>query len=234
MRSNITSKFKTKTLAPTQAIVIFRKDDSIYVESYDIDENGKPINAHPLSTDEGVKLSTALSHADRSSYLVSKGVLPENILFIDQSALGHAVWYTPPMEVGLFFKKELTIPSGLAHIPGLVWKASSTNLTLFALKSVKKPTSGSPLYFAPFFNISTQGLVCMGTVNIEVKDLCLEEFMISWQQYFFNSFFSHLLGEYHPARSNIVQLWQGLVNTGAPFPAEELVKTNLTLSHFLK
>jgi hypothetical protein len=74
----------------------------------------------------------------------------------------------------------------------------------------------------------------MGTVSVRIKaDCLLEEFMQQWEQYFFNSYFSHLIREKSPVKGNIIQLWQSLVNSGKQFSMKYLIKNGLTLKQLL-
>jgi len=106
------------------------------VESYDIGRNGKPINAHPLNEKEMSALSELLqtTQETKSGYLKSKGLLPANILYVNQQIGGYAVWHTPPQEVNLFFVDGLNIPSGKFHVPAMLWKANADHLAVYALK----------------------------------------------------------------------------------------------------
>jgi hypothetical protein len=75
----------------------------------------------------------------------------------------------------------------------------------------------------------------MGNVPVKIpNDCCLETFMDLWQEYFFNSYFSHLFGEHVPVKGNIVQLWQNLINHNAPFPFEKLTTSNITINKLLQ
>jgi hypothetical protein len=155
---NITDKFKDVS-KPYKALVFFKGEDNknVYVESYDIDEKGTPVNAHPLSITESAQLSEALADNTelRTDYLKSRGIMPQNVVFIDPAKLGFAVWYTPPQEVALFFKKDLDIVCGKAQVPALVWKATQSELVIFALADKKPVTEETALYYAPFFNINS-------------------------------------------------------------------------------
>ncbi|MBB5395149.1 PRTRC system ThiF family protein [Mucilaginibacter sp. AK015] len=86
---NITQQFNSG-FEPFKALLIYRYDKAeeisqfqrdekrteIYVESYDIGRNGKPINAHPLNDKEVSVLSDLLQTAQetKSGYLKSKSV----------------------------------------------------------------------------------------------------------------------------------------------------------------
>ena len=125
----------------------------------------------------------------------------------------------------MYFVKNLEIPNGKAHVPAMLWFANKENLSVFALASDKRPTEKTVLYFAPFFNVYEDGAVCMGTVNINIKNSAsVEEFIKAWEDYFFNSYFSHLLDNYNPIIGNCVNLWRKLMETGETFPVEVLKK----------
>jgi len=214
-----------------------RQPTEIYVESYDIGKQGNPINAHPLSVKEMIALSELLQATQelKNNFLQCKGVLPSNLIYVNTQNNGYAVWHTPPQEVSLFFTDSLSIPSGKAKIPALLWKATKESVQVFAIKGKAKPTGKSPLYYAPFFNLSQDGRVCMGTVNINIdRQTCLEDFMAQWESYFFNSYFTHTLGNHRHCKGNIVQLWQEQAETGRDFPQDELIKNGRTLKDLIR
>ena len=235
---DITSTFGT-LYNPVKAFVLYEKqaeEKSIYVESYDINAQGNPINAHPLSLKESTELANALDTSDelKRNFLKSSGLLPKNVLFINPDHDGYAVWYTPARRENLFFIEGLNIPNGKASLPALLWKASKTSLSIYALKDDVEINLDTELYKAPFFNIHEQGKVCMGTVKIDVKPDCLlEEFISQWERYFFNSYFSHLIASTSPVKGNIIQLWQSLVGTHKSFPVKSLISNKLTLKRIL-
>lgn len=75
----------------------------------------------------------------------------------------------------------------------------------------------------------------MGSVDTSINEqLCLEDFMEKWQEFFFNSRFSHLLGEDSPINGNCVQLWADLVGFGKPFPMEVLKTHHFKIDDLLK
>ncbi|WP_158557170.1 PRTRC system protein B [Mucilaginibacter conchicola] len=216
----------------------FMPDDStdLYVESYDIGKQGQPINAHPLSISEMVGLSEVFSSAKEmdNGYLRCKELLPHNLLSLDQRTNGHALWYTPTQQRVVFFTENLGIPSGRASVPAMVWKATADTLSVFALKGKAKPNESTPLYHAPFLNIYSGGNVCMGNVAIQItKQTSLAEFMQLWEEYFFQSNFSHSINGSSSTKDDTVALWRTLIGRDEPFPQEQLVKTHQTLKSLL-
>lgn len=235
---NITDKF-SKTYLPVKALLLYREQgsDELYIESYDIGKSGTPINAHPLSMRESQSLADALNttQENKQVFLQPKGLLAEEVIYINLQLGGFAIWYTPETKKHLTFKSALTIPDGIASMPPLLWKATVSSLEIWALKDSKRPDLSTQLYYAPFFNIYTDGRVCMGNVDIDIDTDCdLETFMADWETYFFGSAFSHLLDDVSPVKVNIVTLWQKLISTRAAFPKKILKKHPKTLKDLLK
>ena len=235
--NDITHHFGT-LFHPVSALVIYQtKDDdkNIYVEHFDMDKDGNPINAHPLSEREAKILAKSLNtEKERSkAFLKSESILPINVLYINPTEKGSVIWYTKARKTKLFFTESLEIPNGTASIPAMLWVAFKQNLTVFSLTSDKRPTEKTILYHAPFFNVYENGSVCMGTVNVDIKNsVSVEEFIKAWEDYFFNSKFSHL-NNHNPTNGNCVNMWKELVDTGKSFPKEILKKTNKTLKNIL-
>ena len=225
---------------PKSALVFYEsldKNATMYVEHFDMDRNGNPINAHPLTVNEATALAKSL-HTDEEkdkTFLKSKGILPTNILNINPSQNGSVLWYTQSQERQMYFVKNLEIPNGKAQVPAMLWFADKENLSVFALTSDKRPTEKTALHYAPFFNVYEDGAVCMGTVDVNIKNSAsVEEFIKAWEDYFFHSYFSHLLDNYNPIKGNCVNLWKKLMETGETFPVEVLKKNSKTLKNLLR
>lgn len=218
-------------------LAIYRHPDKeeYAVESYDPSPSGRPINAHPLSEAEAKSLARMLSMTDKPThFLLPEGLLPENVLSLSADGGGKVIWYTPAKERTLYFSENLAIPSGKAWIPPLLWVATRKNLRVFALCSEEKPNIKTNLYHAPFFNTDSSGVVCMGTVKVDIPETVpLETFLYRWQEYFFNSYFSHSNVDRSPLSVNIVTCWKKLIDTGNPFPVKALRKHSVTLKELL-
>ncbi len=245
--NNVSQQFNEQ-YHPVKALLIYRSqerensnyeryDAEVYVESYDIGKQGRPINAHPLSVNEMVALSQLFQSAPdlKTTYLQSKSVLPQQVVYLQNQQNGYAIWYTPPQEQNLFFTDSLGIPSVKMKLPALLWKATKESLQVFALKGKAKPHADTPLFYAPFFNLSADDRVCMGTVNINIdRHTHLEHFMAQWEAYFFGSYFTHTISNHRHCKGNLVQLWQTQAATGRDFPQNELIKNGKTLKDFIR
>ena len=236
--NDITEDFGT-LYQPKSALVFYEAkamEKTMYVEHFDMDNNGNPVNAHPLTVREAELLAKSLqTNEERNkAFLKPKGILPTNVLHINPSENGSALWYTKAQQRQLYFVDSLGIPNGTAHVPAMIWLANKSTLTVYALANDKRPTEKTALHYAPFFNIYESGKVCMGTVSIDIKNSAsVEEFICEWEHYFFNSYFSHLMNKHNPINGNCVNLWKDLINTGKPFPKEALKINNKTLKNLL-
>lgn len=235
--NDITDHFGT-LYHPKSALVFYETkgtENDMYVEHFDMDSNGTPINAHPLTVKEANVLAKSLQTDEEKNqaFLKPKGILPTNILHINPSEKGTVLWYTKSRQRQLYFVDSLGISNGKAQVPPMLWFANKSSLTIFALANDRRPTEKTPLHYAPFFNMYEKGNVCMGTVSIDIKNSAsIEEFIQAWEYYFFNSYFSHSLCE-NLTKTNIVNLWKTLVGTDKPFPKEVLKKNNKTLKNLL-
>ena len=238
---DITQNFGT-LYHPTNALVFYQNDErniETYVEHFDMDKNGNPINAHPLTEREAETLVKALivktQKEKNQDFLNPKGILPTNILQINPNENGSVLWFTKSMKRQLFFTENLEISNGMAEIPAMLWLANKRSLKIFALSSNRRPTEKTELFYAPFFNVYENGNVCMGTVDVNIQNsTSLEEFTKKWEDYFFNSYFSHLMNEHNPTNGNCVNLWKSLINTEILFPKEILKQANRTLKNLLQ
>jgi PRTRC genetic system protein B len=224
---------------PKAALVVFTASGfaAPYIEYYDMDERGCPVNPHPLTVREAQSLAKALDtreHAGKA-FLRPEGVLPDNVLHLDPSENGSVVWYTKPQRQKLYFAESLGLENGTVALPALVWKANKKEMQIFALKGTAKPKTETPLYHAPFFNLYQKGYVCMGTVNVAIKSAAsLEEFISAWHAYFFESYFSHHINEHNPVGVNLFNLYKELMAyPEKTFPTDTLRTTPLTLKNLL-
>ena len=234
---DITQDFGT-LYHPQSALVFYSTKGSksdTYVEYFDMDKNGMPINAHPLTVKEANVLVKALKIAkeEKEPCLKSNGILGNHILHLDPQK-GKVIWFTKGMQRKLYFDEKLGIPNGKATTPPMLWIASRRSLFVFALASNHRPTQVTKLYNAPFFNVYENGNVCMGNVDVRIKKTAsVEEFTTAWEDYFFNSYFSHLMENHNPVKGNCVSLWESLIGTSTPFLKEVLTRKKLTLKDLL-
>lgn len=236
--NNMTKLFSTP-YNPLKALVIYAeegKDENYFVEAFDFNATHRMVNAHPLSVQEGRELSALLNTADKEDdkCFQSSGILPSNVLQVKYGSDGFVIWHTPQQNKNLYFIPGLGINNTRYPIPAMLWIAGKEKIQVFALKTNERPVATTQLFNAPFFNIHPEGVVCMGTVDVDIDNgTSLEEFMAAWEAYFFNSHFSHLLGDRSPVKSNILQLYQSLAGSRKRFPVSQLTKSNKQFKNIL-
>ena len=142
--NDITDHFGT-LYHPKSALVFYETkgtENDMYVEHFDMDSNGMPINAHPLTIKEANILAKSLQTDEEKNqaFLKPKGILPTNILHINPNAgKGMVLWYTKAQQRKLYFVDSLGIPNGKTQVPPMLWLASKSSLTVFALSSDRRP-----------------------------------------------------------------------------------------------
>lgn len=234
--TDLTEDF-TPLYHPRSALVFYtsKVNNETYTEYFDMDRNGSLINAHPLTVREASQLARCLKiNEQKQAFLRPQGIIGTHILQLDPVQNGVVIWYTKAVTRELLFLPQLEIPNGKAGVPAMLWVANREKLYVYALKTNTRPTANTLLYHAPFFNVYADGAVCMGTVDINIKKTSsLEEFTKAWENYFFNSYFSHLMSGHNPVKGNCVSLWKKLLSAAEPFPKDVLLKAKRNLKDIL-
>jgi PRTRC genetic system protein B len=222
---------------PAAALVVFSAEQghaAPYIEYYDMDRQGCPINPRPFTIRQAHGLAQALSATKGAKpFLKPSGIIPSKVLHIDPSGNARVVWHTKAHTRKLHFTDELLPLPETLPLPTLVWVADKKRLSVFALKAKGRPCLSTALFHAPFFNLYRNGNVCMGTVNISISaSASLEEFIAAWEGYFFGSYFSHLIDGHNPIEGNLISLYKSLEALNA-FPCDTLIANGLTLKDML-
>jgi PRTRC genetic system protein B len=161
--------------------------------------------------------------------------LPENVLMRTQETI---VWWTPatvrPMHYAATKGPELAQLSGKRFPqPALVFRAQRGSLDVRALAVNVRPTPETPVHLAPYWNVSNNGSVCLGSTKVP-RDTAVKS-LPRWEEAFFESEFTHSNSQTsltkHPA--GFIGLWQSLIGK-KKFTVEHLCDTKETLADFLK
>jgi PRTRC genetic system protein B len=209
-------------MRPVAALIAYAGEDEnrqkdYYLEFRKIGKEGMMEAGKPVSIKFVQSLVESFSVESTS---VPYGEIPKGLLYVNTKEEKY-VWHTPPCRKYLYFKNSLNIPNGQYHIPGLVWLVTGESLSLFAYKT-KRLNSETQLYSAPFFNVNpNSGSVCMGNANIKKPEkLTFQMFIKYWEEKFFLSEFSHVLGS-NPTKTNLVLV---TMNSTMAFNNSELLQ----------
>ena len=119
-----------------------------------------------------------------------KSLIPSTLLFVNPNR-NHPtfVWYSDAKTRFIEYSDESL--SGNYPTPKTLFKYHKGKLQVFALK--KGTINGdSELYQAPYYNVYTNGGVCMGNVNYSIEEFTYIEDTIQFlEQAFFQSVFTH-------------------------------------------
>ena len=194
---NELTKQLQEIMVPKAALIAYEYQEghyasgSHYLELRPINKKGRMEAGIPVTYEFMDSLVESYSDGNRR---IPHGWLPPNMLWCD-TRRGHEsyVWYNPPGKRRMFFKNDLNIGDGMFHVPGVIYIIKNERMDIFAYKG-KKPDGRTPLYLAPFFNV-TGGNVCLGNSTLEKPEsLDFHTLLEYWEKRFWLSEFSHLGG----------------------------------------
>jgi PRTRC genetic system protein B len=144
-------------------------------------------------------------------------------------------WWTPAAVRAMFFRagSELeTVSAKRFPHPALLFVVRNNVLHVRALLATQRPRSDSKLAAAPYWNIDSNGAVCVGTMRTP-KSLTVSS-IAAWQQAFFQSEFTHPGGggRLTKRRGGTAALWKSLAGKDR-FPISTLVEQE-SLDEYLK
>ena len=220
------------TLCPRAVLIAYtyEGDKKYFLEQRSIDGKGKMGEGHPVTVEFMNELVRNYSETHGST---PYGRLPSNLLYADsRKGSEKYIWYNPPGKRMMYFVSGLGIENAEYNLPGVIYKAGEHGMNIYAYKG-DTPDEDTPLYAAPFFNVTGSG-VCLGSANLEKpKDMTYEKLLQYWEKKFWLTEFSHLGGNGNPTRSNLVLVTKAARNR--PFDLEELKPlNNLKLKDILK
>src|ERR1039458_10035070 len=142
-----------------------RSDGMSFVTKHSVKVDGKGVPSLLPGSPIGEADIFALIEQIRGA--VPSEFLPENVLMRTQETI---VWWTPSTIRPMFYVKdkgvELTQLSGNRFPqPALVFRARPGSLDIRALAANERPTPETPMFLAPYWNVSNNGSVCLGTTK---------------------------------------------------------------------
>lgn len=226
--STFSDLLKSK-LQPTDAIIFYKPTIKAggkmgaFVEHRSVEDGkfgaGKPLEIETLAN----IMKTVSKYVHKNTMLVTMhGRVPSNLLYTSTSMESHKmIWWRGPEQRMMYFSDKLGIENGKMWVPGLIYVANGRRLNVYAFKG-KKPKD--VLYMAPFFNIYTDGGVCLGSAKVQKpKENTFENWIAYWEDMFWKSEFAAIIGQ-NPVRQNLSLVTKKCIETGCQFPAGELVK----------
>lgn len=160
-------------------------------------------------------------------------VLPPNVLARTPDLIA---WWSPAQCRLMFFggaSRETNQLNGKTYPhPPLVFAIYGRELFVRALVENRRPSAGTRLRNAPYWNTDGHGRVCLGTMRVpeEVSASTIP----GWEKAFFASEFTHPSGAVRLTnhQHGFLGLWSGLVGHRR-FPTRFLVDSRQTLQEFV-
>jgi PRTRC genetic system protein B len=215
-----------------EALLIYRENQRSFITLHkaEMRKNGPPVlgPAQPLSISFVETLSESLGGSATAE------ILPEFVLAKSDRMIA---WWTPPRRRQMFFEsaegKAIALNGKVFPQPPLVWRVSHGALKIRALQENKRPEAKTTLSVAPFWNLSDNGQVCLGSMRC--PDHASVAGLVAWETGFYQSAFTHAnVGRLtrHPGGHD--SLWGELADKRRQFPAETLIPLPETLLQFIQ
>jgi len=214
------------------ALLIYRENRRSFITRHTVttQQQGPPLlgPAQPLTTAFIEDLAESLSGGAVAE------LLPENVLAKTDRMIA---WWTPRCVRRMFFENS----EGKAQIldgknfpqPPLVWRVAHGDLKIRALCGNKRPNTHTSLAVAPFWNLSDDGSVCLGTMRS--PDSASVVSIGAWEQGFYESAFTHAnVGRLTRQQGGHDALWAKLAGKRRPFPTDALIQLPQTLAQFIQ
>jgi PRTRC genetic system protein B len=228
---------KEKLTSRLSEIITVYRGQNTYVEIANVgyDRNGKMIigAARPITRDAMSKIMSLTASDQQESYFSSK-LIPENVLmFQPEKYRRKIIWWRKASQVNIILNDKLKMRNGLMPMPAMLFDVSISSLRIFALKDSRRPKLNTILYNAPLLNYYSNNTLCWGSVKTDTSNIkTIDDEIKYWEDKLWNSEFSHAGGE-ATTRTDIIELYKKLINSGKKFPIGQLIKTNLKLSDLL-
>ena len=163
-------------------------------------------------------------------------VLPSNVLCLTDDLVA---WWCPAAARPMFFesatdKEANALSGGMFPHPSLVFVATARQLSVRALPSNERPSSGMQLLSAPYWNTYEDGSVCTGSMRVPTADVS-SSVTADWERGFFESAFTHPAGAVRLTlyKGGIVPMWTSVLGRNV-FPDQYLVSAHETLLQFIR
>ncbi len=234
---NSRTELLTSVYKPVVAIMVYKYDHNYYLESHDVNDKGEILSGKPL-LQETIQGMVDVFFDERKNRQAITGIIPENLLSFSPLPGGRyrMAWFRPEEQRVIHHSTALNIATGIASVPALLYVADSDDLSVYALKSSKRPDENSKIYRAPFFNVADGGDVCLGSANVKKPESLTYASLIKyWEDLFWLSEFTHVNGGQKIKSPDLKSLWRQLIkDSGRKFPKEELIPMKEKLNDLIK
>ncbi|RQY60819.1 PRTRC system protein B [Burkholderia stagnalis] len=213
------------------ALLIYKnaQDSQVYVTSH----TARVVDGAPtlLAGTPITRAQLADFVAVASKQVGHEGFIHERAIY---TAPGVVAWWTPAAQRQVWFSASPPIGerSAVTHHPALLFVARGKSRYVFALAENRRPTPDTRVCQAPYFNVSKDGWICTGNVDIAANPAPADIERYEADE-FFRSRFTHPNAPKLINGGSAADLWVELLD-GAEFPTERLVSSDMTVAAAIK
>jgi len=215
-----------------EALLIYQAGRRSFITRHEVlaQKQGPPVLgvAQPLTTAFVANLAESLGGSAAAE------VLPESILAKSDRMIA---WWTPRRRRRMFYEnpegKAQELSGKMFPQPPLVWSVSNGDLEIRALRENKRPDAQTTLAVAPYWNLSEDGRVCLGSMRC--PDSTSVASIERWEKGFYESAFTHAnVGRLTRHGGGHDALWNEMAGKRCPFPSDALIPLPQTLAQFIQ
>lgn len=213
------------------ALLVYRENRRSFITLHAVtaQKQGPPLlgPAQPLTTVFVEDLAESLSGGAVAE------VLPESVLAKTDRMIA---WWTPRRVHRMFFEnaegKAQQVNGKLFPQPPLVLRVAHGDLKIRALSENKRPEAQTKLAVAPFWNLSDDGSVCLGSMRC--PESASARSIEAWERGFYESAFTHAnVGRLTRHEGGHDALWAEPEGERRAFPTDTLIRLPQTLAQFI-
>lgn len=202
---------------PQLALMVYKAEskEDYYLESHDVDAAGQIMQGKPVMQETLQGIVDVFFDETRNMARIG-GMIPENMLSFQLMPGGRykMVWYRPAEIRVMHFTQALKLPSSKTWVPAMVYVANLGSLDVYALKSNARPKENTRLCMAPYFNVSDNGDVCLGSARVKKpKVSTYANLMQYWEDLFWLSEFTHTNGDDEKTKTKLQPLWKRMLTS---------------------
>lgn len=238
------SELQNKTISPKRAIIIYSNtrghQTDYYLESSDITiKKGQWVFSAPVPLADDILQTIAAQYVKEKLHNVNHAqLIGAHILYtVNKAGRLEVIWYRPAQQKNLNFSGEISRKLKGIHkawLPPTLYRLINGKLWVYALDSEDRPTEKTKLYRAPFFNIYSDGNVCLGSANVGHQSNTFEGEAQRYEYGFYAAEQNHGIGD--QTKTPLEEIWSALIKNGDKFPMTELLpqRKYTTLGALLK
>lgn len=217
---------------PTHQLVIYNgSSNNAYVEHYEIIKSGSKkvlSEGKPLTKKALRQLLEMVVVSDTQVISNINQLMPDNVLFFD-NRIGKSklIWWSKAQERELIGINKNKVK---AKLPAFLYELEDDSLSIYAIKTNKRPDLKTPLFHAPLPNVYENAKVCMGDVKKPKNKTELVEVIAAWEQAFWGSKFGDYLWDIETYDKKL----RSCIRKKIAYPAKELKPTKKTVNTLLK